>query len=134
MLQGHQEYVIILLNRQVQRWPFLLSFLCIKRILVCSCSGLFNFCLNFWLFTKKRCSWIKSFIRLNFLSLPVYYLFMYNCVHFIPYLYLCLYVWYLCVFMCIYLVLGCIITFAYIYQYALLYKYVFTKYLMIKTF
>ena len=64
-----------LLNWQVQKWEFLLGFLCRKRDLACSHSGLFNFgllfalanyleivqqirdfredCLKFWLFTKK---------------------------------------------------------------------------------
>ena len=64
------------MNWQVQKWAFLLDFLCRIRVLACSCSGLFNFhllfapgncleivsqirdfrgdCLNFWLFIKKK--------------------------------------------------------------------------------
>ena len=64
------------MNWQVQKWPFLLGFLCRKRVLACSRNGLFNFrllfvpansleivqqirdfrgdCLNFSLFIKKR--------------------------------------------------------------------------------
>ena len=72
-----------LLNWQVQKCPFLLGFLCRKRVLVCSRSGLFNFpllfapancseivlkirdfrgdCLNIWLFIKKWCTSKRTF-------------------------------------------------------------------------
>ena len=68
------------MNWQVQKWAFLLGFLCRKRILACSRSGLFNFrllfapancleivyqirdfrgnCLNFWWFIKKGVKWV----------------------------------------------------------------------------
>ena len=79
------------MNWQVKKWSFPLGFLCRKRVLACSCSGLFNFrllfapancleivqeirdfwgdCLNFWLFIKrKRCSKDAGQIKIVFTS------------------------------------------------------------------
>ena len=47
LLQGHLEYVMHNLNLQVQKWAFLLGFLCRKSALAWSRNGLFNFGLLF---------------------------------------------------------------------------------------